>query len=81
MDLESFIAEALRQLVKGIKAAQQSPDCKGSKIVPATLESRERRLIDYLTETPVKVEFDVAVTVTEGKECGLTVGQWLEQFG
>ncbi len=34
MDLETFIAETLRQIVTGVKTAQEHLDCKGAKINP-----------------------------------------------
>jgi len=34
MDLEMFIAETLRQIVKGIKMAQEHDDCKEHKSIP-----------------------------------------------
>ena len=68
MELETFIAETLRQIVKGVKTAQQHQDCEGAQI---------NRKIETLSamggapsdETPPQqIEFDVAVTVTEESE-------------
>ena len=61
MDLETFIAEALRQIVKGVRQAQQHGDCKG-----ATINSKRRNLPGSIE--PAEIEFDVAVTVSEGSE-------------
>jgi malic enzyme len=58
MDLETFICETLRQIVKGVKTAQLHEDCKGADINP-----------EYTTGPEVKqIDFDVALTVTEGTE-------------
>ncbi len=60
MDLETFIAETLRQIVKGVKTAQEHEDCKGGQINPYL--DRERSI------SIKQIEFDVALTVTEGTE-------------
>ncbi len=52
MDLETFIAETLRQIVKGVETAQQHSDCK-------------KATINYTSGTTM-IDFDVAVTVSEG---------------
>lgn len=59
MDLDTFVAETLRQIVKGVQTAQQNPDCKGAKINPA-------RSVN--TVQCKQIEFDVAVTVMEGMD-------------
>ncbi len=68
MELETFISETLRQIVKGVKTAQQHEDCAGAKIVPKTLDNRVSGTKSYLDEKIEKIEFDVAVTVTEESE-------------
>jgi hypothetical protein len=68
MDLETFIAETLRQIVKGVKIAQQHEDCAGAKIVPHTIENKRGGTTRYLAEGVQGIDFDVAVTVTEGSE-------------
>jgi hypothetical protein len=68
MDLESFIAETLRQIVKGVKTAQSHVDCKGARINPDTIENKPAGQTLYRGERIERIEFDVAVTVSEGKE-------------
>lgn len=69
MDLETFISETLRQIVKGVKAAQEHEDCRGAEINP-----RARVLVASSGDkvpgdaSARQVEFDVAVTVSEGAE-------------
>jgi hypothetical protein len=76
MDLETFVAETLRQIIKGVKAAQSSPDCVKAVINPvrSSLDSSSPSGIEesFVIEN---VEFDVAVTAIEGseKKGGLTV--------
>jgi hypothetical protein len=60
MDIDNFIVETLRQVVKGVQAASDHQDCKGAKINPQ-FDAEGRPAIS-------QVEFDVAVTVTEGSE-------------
>jgi hypothetical protein len=61
MDLETFIAETLRQIVKGVRTAQEHDDCKGAFINPSPSPGQGHRLVK-------PIEFDVALTVTEGSE-------------
>jgi hypothetical protein len=69
MDLEMFIAETLRQIVKGIKMAQEHDDCKGAQINPTgkgwDISTKKSFPVDPASR---QIEFDVAVTVTEGSE-------------
>ncbi|MBN2024019.1 MAG: hypothetical protein JW809_14640 [Pirellulales bacterium] len=81
MDLETFVAESLRQIITGIQAAQQSPDCQEARINPATLKNKKARREVYLQETPRLIEFDVALTVTEDKEKKAGVGVIAGAFG
>ena len=59
MELDTFVAETLRQIFKGVQTAQQNLDCKGAKINPGR---------SLNTVQCKQIEFDVAVTVTEGTE-------------
>jgi len=63
MDLESFIAETLRQIITGIKAAQRHEDCKGARINPEKWPA----IASGYKEMHV-IEFDVALTVSAGTE-------------
>jgi hypothetical protein len=65
MDLETFIAETLRQIVKGVKTAQQHEDCKGASINP--IDPRPGHPHGQVVRVK-EIEFDVAVTVSEGSE-------------
>lgn len=82
MDLETFIAETLRQIVKGVKTAQQSEDCKGSYINPCGTVVTMKG--DFHSSTPPKarnIEFDVAVTAVEGTEKKSGIGVVTGVFG
>jgi len=66
MKLEDFISETLNQIVAGVKTAQEHTKGTGAKINP----SHGRP-----STNPQPVDFDVAVTTTEGtnKKGGLGV--------
>jgi hypothetical protein len=68
MELQQFIAESLRQIFRGVLDAQESIKGTGGSINPI-VDGLSGRSYDELTKTNVQdVEFDVALTVTEGKE-------------
>jgi len=77
MDLETFVAETIEQIVKGVKTAQQSKDCDGASVNPKgyvkSLASGQRQRAG--DPKPRENEFDVALMVVEGseKKAGLTV--------
>ncbi|EIQ1514463.1 hypothetical protein LUR59_004661 [Vibrio parahaemolyticus] len=73
MELKEFITEALTQIVEGVHEAQVKVDASGAEINPIV-----RGGIDYVAQNggglatangnyAQLVEFDVAVTVTEGQ--------------
>lgn len=80
MNLKEFISESLTQLIDGVIDAQKRTRGLGAEIVPPvfnlpkSMERMEdvyhagRRFLAHL------VDFDVAVTVSETKEAGGTVG-------
>ena len=63
MDLMTFVAETLRQIVKGVSTAQQHDDCKLARINSLTPFGCTGK-----TPEAERIEFDVAVIVTEGSE-------------
>jgi hypothetical protein len=70
MDLETFIAETLRQIVKGVRTAQEHQNC-ALALINETIKVDKSRLI----------EFDVALTVTEGSEAKAGIGVFSGVFG
>ena len=78
MDLETFIAETLRQLISGVKKAQESTQVLGGKINPDV----PWPTFNALAQNDIrKVEFDVAVTATEGTEKKAGIGVAMAMFG
>jgi hypothetical protein len=68
MELQQFITESLKQIVDGVVDAQGYVKTKGGSINPV-VNGLPNRSWDQRTQTLVQeVEFDVAVTTTEGKE-------------
>ncbi len=67
MNLEEFVTESLVQLVEGVSTAQLRIH-KGATINPKQ-RSTKPRSVEYGTGIPVQeIEFDIAVTVDEGKQ-------------
>jgi hypothetical protein len=81
MDLETFIAETLRQIVKGVQMAQRCEDCQDAKIVPNSIENKRAGTTTFLEERIEQIAFDVAVTVTEGSEKKGGIGVFTGAFG
>jgi hypothetical protein len=75
MELEEFVSESLTQVLKGVMTAKSSNRGNGCEVNPAlTLSSGDvykGKLPDEITvsaegKTVIMVNFDVAVTVTQG---------------
>ena len=69
MELDDFVAETLKQIIKGVVAAQEYGHTQNAKINPSTAGVNHNNLeqvICHETGVPLqKVEFDIAVTVSE----------------
>ena len=61
MDIKEFISQTLKQIIDGVKDAQEHAEGKNAVVVP------------YYGDRQ-KIDFDVAVTVVEGKETGGKAG-------
>ena len=77
MDLETFVAETLRQLIAGVKKAQESTQVEGANINPDVAWPTYAALAQNKIQ---KVEFDVAVTATEGSEKKAGIGVAMAMF-
>ncbi|MGD0078045.1 MAG: trypco2 family protein [Sedimentisphaerales bacterium] len=55
MQLKEFVSETIKQIIEGVKDAQQAAQTKGAVVVP-------------YSQVEEKIEFDVAVTAVEGTE-------------
>jgi hypothetical protein len=72
MDLREFLTESLKQVVDGVTDAQEYARQKGSSINPKGLIKNPQVgvIVGGGTQFPVPqmIDFDIAVTVSEGKE-------------
>jgi len=71
MDLKEFISETLSQIVSGVKGAQESAKRHGAEINPELFGNVQELAKEGIVQTnsggsTTIVEFDVALTVTEG---------------
>ena len=85
MKLEDFISQTLREILVGIKQAQAFAEENGGEIVPPKIRFRTDQglqLYDQTDGTPVeKIEFDVAVTATEGTSTKGGIGVFVGAVG
>lgn len=71
MDLKSFVAQTLIQIVEGVKEAGSAVEAAGATVNPPVYGERPKNNNTYVTGTGSGrlaqcVEFDVALNVTEG---------------
>ena len=89
MNLQTFISETISQISKGIEAANEQLESTSAIVSPRSikpLQDKNTKGYGYLDESDEprfmrvveEIEFDVAVTATEGKETkggiGIMVG-------
>lgn len=65
MKLEDFVSETLKEVMQGVKKSQATSNEHGGCIAPHYLK---------LSENMYKIEFDIAVTTTEGTSTQSGVG-------
>ena len=72
MNLSEFIAETLLQVVEGVKDAQARTSSNGARVNPHLTTSAEHAVKQNILiasgEAAQLVQFDVALTATEGTE-------------
>ncbi|MBK7230305.1 MAG: hypothetical protein IPH97_15870 [Ignavibacteriales bacterium] len=79
MTLEDFISETLKQIINGIKTAQEHSKSTGATINPRNLQFRTDQGVKYwdsrTQELVENIEFDIAITTIEGssKKGGLGI--------
>lgn len=78
--LEDFVAETLKQIIMGVKAAQEYAAENGAKVSPANLclshcaQGDVRLMEENTCRIAQEIDFDIAVTTTEGTETKGGVG-------
>lgn len=83
--LEDFISETLRQILNGVVKAQEHARELGGEVNPSTTRFRSdqgMQLYDERDSTLIeRIDFDVAVTTTEGKESKGGIGVFVGPIG
>lgn len=83
MELEDFISETLRQIIDGVKGAQEHAKEQGAKVNPIYVQTgHSTYAVEVSTQAPIQfVDFDVAVTETKGKEAKGGIGVFFGGVG
>ena len=85
MDLQEFVTQTISQIVKGVDSAQSSVVEKGGEINPHVNTSHEqlgKQGFLWSSEGPVQiVQFDVALTVSEGTDTKGGIGVFAGAIG
>ena len=85
MKLKDFVAETLNEIIDGVMEAQTHYQGKGGSVNPDTLSSSgspEGKIWDRSSKTYAqKIDFDVAVTTSEGTEARGGVGIFVGPIG
>lgn len=83
--LEDFVSETLRQVLNGVVKAQEHAAALGAEVNPSTARFRTdqgMQLYDRRDGSLIeRVDFDVAVTTTEGTETKGGIGVFVGPLG
>ncbi|HEY8749795.1 MAG TPA: hypothetical protein VIM11_17560 [Tepidisphaeraceae bacterium] len=82
MDLKEFVSETIKQIIDGVVAAQEYGRAKGARVNPLHLPVRNShgvmQSVNYRADVAHPVEFDVALSTSDGTQTkggvGLIVG-------
>jgi len=87
VELKEFVAESLKQIIDGVQTAQAYAEQKNATVNPSGLYETQGHY-EVNNEEPNSnfpiaqfIEFDVAVTVTEGKEAKAGIGIFAAAIG
>jgi len=70
MKLEEFVKESLLQIISGVKEANESIEAKDASVNPVSMGKAQVHERTYLSIPVQNIEFDVAVSVSEGAKAG-----------
>lgn len=76
MELKEFVAESLRQIIEGVKAAQAAPDGANVNAASVTPLSGNNIVHAFSSGTFTMVQFDVAVSAEASGKAGGSVKVW-----
>ena len=78
MNLDEFISGTLKAIIKGVKDSQQFATDNGARVNPIRFQSKETEFVFFNKEEGVrqlsKINFDIAVTVSNQSESGIGGG-------
>ena len=78
MKLQEFVAETLKEIIEGVEKAQRFAEKRGAAVNPRHAVYSPHRPVSQGDTRARKVEFDLSVTASEGKEgkggLGVVVG-------
>lgn len=85
MKLQEFVSETLKEIIAGVKESQKYAASEGAWVNPkmrAVLAAKDSRYIVEQDHTYIEqIQFDVAVTSTEGSATEAGVGIFVAAFG
>ena len=87
MNLDEFVSETLKAIIKGVKESQDFAKENGARVNPTRVSSDPVSGVYYYKEEGLRVttniEFDVAVTASTSKESGVNAGikVWAANLG
>jgi len=85
MKLQEFVNETLKEIIAGVKEAQEYAQSEGASVSPHILARGDNATIHYVLKkdgTHVEqIEFDVAVTSTEGSATEAGAGIFVAAIG
>jgi hypothetical protein len=82
MELKNFVSQTLQEIISGIKDAQNSGIEEGGTINPPDQRGGNSTYAHGLNGNPIQnIDFDIAVTVIEGKETKGGIGVFTGSVG
>src|ERR1700677_4252002 len=85
MELKDFVSETIKQIIDGVVAAEAYGKNKGARVNPLHLPVRDengvKHDITFRADIPHDIEFDVAVTATQGTETKGGIGVFVGAIG
>jgi hypothetical protein len=84
MDLKTFVTETINQIIDGVVAAQLHAEETNALVNPPIIKSPQDSTVEYVKGTNFvaeRIEFDVAITTTEGDQSKGGLGIFIAAFG
>ena len=83
MELKTFVSETLKQIVEGVKQAQEDVKDMGATVNPPSTAYAEKQLYvtDYNKRTVQIIDFDISLTETEATQTGASIGVFFGSVG